>query len=334
MNLSKRRMLRAVCVLACTAAGGAAMGQPAQLGFPSHSISLMVPYPAGSASDLTARSLHELIGKALGTQVIVENLGGAGGALAASKVLLAPADGHLVFQGSPSELILNGLANKSTRYKPEDFQFVAPVARSALVVVVNSQLPVQNIDELIELMRKRRGQPLSYGSPGPGTLYHLLGELFSKRIGVPATHVPYKGGTPLLQDLAGGQIDFAFLPYQSIYADHVRAGRLRLIGSLTAKRLPAPFESVAPVYQHKLLKDFSFSIWTAYLVRKGTPRPVAERLNAAVTASLADAQARAQLEAQAKTIFETMSLDAGERFYAEEIARYRDLVKTIGFEAQ
>ena len=319
-----------LCALAVWSCGTVAM---AQMPYPSKVISMMVPYPAGAASDFTARALNDLVGKALGGQVIVENLGGASGAIAAAKVLGAPADGYMLFQGSPNELILSGLVNRNIRYKPEDFQWIAPVATSPLVVVVNGTLPVRSLDELVELARSRREAPLTYGSPGPGTLYHLLGELFSKRAGAPATHVPYKGGAPLIQDLIGGQIDFAFMPYQAFYADYVKQGRLRVIGSLSpGKRLPPPFDTLQTSAQSKTLKDLDFSIWTSYMVRKGTPRPVAERLNAAIAHALQDPHARAQLESQAKTVFEPMSLEAGEKFYAAEAARYRELVKTIGYE--
>lgn len=329
------RWLCALAFLGCgTAAMAQAQSQPQPPAFPSKVVTLMVPYPAGAASDFTARALSEPFAKALGGPVIVENIGGATGAIAAAKVLGAPADGHYLFQGSPNELILSGLVNKSTRYKPEDFQWIAPVATSPLVLVVNSKLPVHSLDEFVALARTRKDAPLSYGTPGAGTLYHLLGELFTRRTGAPLTHVPYKGGAPIIQDLLGGQIDFAFMPYQAFYVDYVNQGRLRLVGSLSpGKRLPVPFDTLQTSAQSKDMKEFDFGIWTSYMVRKGTPQPVAERLNAAIATALKNPHARAQLESQAKTVFEPMSLEAGEKFYASEVARYRELVKTIGYEA-
>lgn len=303
--------------------------------YPSRVISMMVPYAAGAASDFTARTLNDLIAKQVGGQVIVENLPGASGAIAASKVLAAPADGQYIFQGSPNELILASLVNKSTRYKSEDFQWVAPVAVSPLVIVVNGALPVHSLDELVDLARSRKDTPLAYGTPGTGTLYHLLGELFTKRTGAPLTHVPYKSGATLVQDLMGGQFDFAFLPYQAFYLDYQKQGRLRVIGALSAgKSLPPPFNSVQSSADSKMMKDFNFTIWTSYMVKKGTPRPIVEKLNSAISASLRDPHARTQLELQAKSIFEPMSLDAGEKFYASEIDRYRELIRTVGYERQ
>ena len=141
----------------------------AQENYPSRVISIMVPYAAGAASDFTARTLNDLIARQVGGQAIVENLPGASGAIAANKVLAAPADGYYVFQGSPNELILASLVNKSTRYRSEDFQWVAPVAVSPLVVVVNGALPVRTLDELVDLAQSRKDKPLSYGTPGSGT---------------------------------------------------------------------------------------------------------------------------------------------------------------------
>lgn len=313
--------------------GGAAL---AQASFPSRPVAIMVPYPAGSASDFTARAVSETIGTEIGGQVIVENLGGAAGAIAAAKVLGAPADGQYLFQGSPSELILAGLVNKSVKIRPEDFRVVAPVATSHLVVIASSKLPANSLDELVDLAQAqaRKNQPLAYGSTGPGTLYHLLGELLSKRVAAPLTHVPYRGGAPLIQDLMGGLVDFAFVPYQASYADFAKQGRLKIIGSLEDGTLPAPFQNVQSYADTRVLKDFHFSIWTAYMVKQGTPQPVVDKLGAAVEAALKVPHARAQLEAQAKTIFAPMTAAQKTAWYAAEVAKYREIVKTVGYVAQ
>lgn len=301
--------------------------------YPVRTVSLMVPYPAGGASDVTARALNGLIGKHLNAQVIVENLGGASGALGANKVLAAPADGYYVFQGSPNELVLSGLTNKGVKYKPEDFQFVAPVATSPFVVVTRPNLQVNSVDELVALARQRKQQPLTFGSVGQGSMVHLLGELLSKRVGAAMTHVPYKGAAPLNQDLIGEQIDFAIMPYQAAYGDFAKQGRLKILASL-AKEPPASLKDVPTTGQSQSLKDFDYTIWTAYMVKAGTPRPIVERLQQAIAASLQDPAARGQLEAQGKTVYAPMTVAEGERFYAAETARLRSLVKDIGYEAE
>ncbi|MBB6562046.1 tripartite-type tricarboxylate transporter receptor subunit TctC [Acidovorax soli] len=324
---------RAIAGIVCSLLLAPLGAQPREGAF-TQPVSLMVPYPAGSASDFTARTMQEPLAHQLGVPVVVENLGGAAGAIAANKVLAAAADGQQLFQGSPNELILSGLVNKGVKYQPDDFRMVAPVAISHLVVIAQARLPADNLDQLAELARARRSEPLNYGSSGPGTMYHLLGELASRRVGAPMTHVPYKGGAPLMQDLIGGLIDFAFVPYQSSYADLARQGRIKVIGSLADARLPAPFQNVQSYRDTQNFKDFSFSIWTGYLVKRGTPQRAVEQHAAALQAALKLPQVRSPLEAQAKTLFAPMSLEQAATFYRNETARYRELVKTVGFEPQ
>src|SRR3569623_2084675 len=183
--------------------------------YPAKPVNLMVPYPAGGPSDAIARIFATPLGKVLGQPVIVENLGGASGAIAAQKVLSAPADGYYIFQGSPNEVILAPLANSSVHLKAEDFRLVAPIADATMVVLTRKDLPVNNVDELIALARKSTDTPLTNGSVGVGTLNHFIVENMQQATGVKFTHVPYKGNAPLLQDIGGGQVDFAVLVYSA-----------------------------------------------------------------------------------------------------------------------
>src|SRR5437868_2121305 len=130
--------------------------------FPGKPVNLMVPYPAGGPSDVIARIFSAPLGKELGQPVLVENLGGAAGAVAAQKVLAAPADGYYLFQGSPNEVILAPLANVAVKLKAEDFRLVHPVAESVMVFLVRKDLPVNSVDELIALARKSGDKPLTY----------------------------------------------------------------------------------------------------------------------------------------------------------------------------
>jgi tripartite-type tricarboxylate transporter receptor subunit TctC len=172
-------------------------------------------YPVGGPSDAIARIFNTQLGKELGQQVLVENLGGVSGALAAQKVLAAPADGYYIFQGSPNEVILSPLANSAVKLKAEDFRLVHPVADAVMVFVTRKDLPVSSVDELIALARKSADKPLTYGSVGIGSLYHLILEQAQAQTRVQLNHVPYKGNAPLLQDIAGGQVDFAVLVYSA-----------------------------------------------------------------------------------------------------------------------
>ncbi len=324
----KKVILFALAAMAASSVNVAAFAES----YPARPVSLMVPYPAGAASDITARAVQGPISQALGGQVIVENLGGANGAIGANRVLTAKADGYYLFQGSPNELILAGLTNKAVAYKPEDFQFVAPAATSPYVVLTRADLGVSNVDELVALARKS-SVPLTYGSGGPGSMIHLITESMSKKTGVKLTHVPYRGGAPMITDLVGGQIDFAIVPFQANYHDLRRDNRLKIIGTLNEQRLRA-LPDVPSVDESAELKSFNYSIWTGFLVKKGTPASVIQKLHDAVEASLQDPAVRKTLEAQGKIMFEPQTLAESEAFYKAEIVNLSALVKNSGFQIE
>lgn len=319
---------RSLALIAALALAGAAAAQ----GFPSKPVNLMVPYPAGGPSDAIGRIFNVALGKELGQTVLVENLGGASGAIAAQKVLAAPADGHYLFQGSPNEVILAPLANAAVKLRAEDFRLVHPAADAVMVVLTRKDLPVNNFDELIALARKSP-QPLSYGSVGIGSLYHLILENVQQLTGVKLTHAPYKGNAPLVQDIGGGQLDFAVLVYSAAMGAMADQGRLKVIGQLGAER-SALLPKVPTVSEGRELKDFSYKIWTGYMVPKATPEPVVQRLHAALVHSLKDPAVQSQLALQTQVPSPPMSLPEATRFYEAETARYRALAKSINLQPQ
>ncbi|MGJ7507248.1 tripartite tricarboxylate transporter substrate binding protein [Variovorax sp. GT1P44] len=310
-------------------AAGTALAQ----GYPNKPVSLMVPYPAGGPSDAAARIFTTPLGKELGQQVIVENLGGVAGALAAQKVLAAPADGYYVFQGSPNEVILAPLANAAVKLKAEDFRLVHPVTDAVMVFVARKDLPANNVDELIALARKSKDKPLTYGSVGVGSLYHLILEDVQHRTGTQLIHAPYKGNAPLLTDIGGGQVDFAVLVYSAGMGAMADQGRLKVIGQLGAQRSEL-LKNVPTVSEGKELKDFSFKIWSGFMVPKNTPEDVVQRLHKAIGATLQDPNVRSQLAAQTQLASSPMTLAESAKFYDAEIARYRAIAKTINLQPQ
>ena len=202
--------------------------------YPSAPVSLMVPYPAGGPSDVSARILSGPISNALGAQVVVENLGGATGTIAAAKVLNSKADGYIIFQGTQNELILPPLTNKAVRYQPEEFESLQPITVTPLVLLVRSDLPVSTPAEFLELAAKKTStDSLTYGTVGVGSLYHLITEQIAKTAGVPLTHVPYKGTAPVVQDLSGGQIDFSIMPFQASMKEMAKSGRFKIIAVMS-----------------------------------------------------------------------------------------------------
>lgn len=301
--------------------------------YPTKPVSLMVPYPAGGPSDAIGRIFSTPLARELGQPVLVENLGGASGAIAAQKVLAAPADGHYIFQGSPNEVILSPLANASVRLKAEDFRLVAPIADAVMVVLTRKDLPVNNVDELIALARRSADKPLVYGSVGVGSLYHFIVESMQQGAGFKAIHVPYKGNAPLLQDVGGGQVDFAVLVYSAAMGAMAEQGRLKVIGQLGAHRSTL-LRDVPTVSEGQTLRNFQFKTWTGFMVPKNTPEPVVQRLHAAIGRTLKDPSVVAQLMMQTQVPAAPMSLAEAAKHFQGETARYRGLAKAINLQPQ
>ena len=301
--------------------------------WPAKPVNLMVPYPAGGPSDAIARIFFNPLGKVLGQQVLVENLGGVSGALAAQKVLAAPADGYFIFQGSPNEVILSPLANAAVKVKAEDFRLVHPVADAVMVFVTRKDLAGINVDELIALARQSADRPLTYGSVGVGSLYHLIMEQVQASAGVKLAHVPYKGNAPLLQDIGGGQVDFAVLVYSAAMGALAEQGRMKVIGQLGAQRSEL-LKDVPSASEGQALKNFSYKIWTGFMVPKNTPEEVVVRLHAAVGKTLQDPAVRSQLAAQTQLAAAPMSLAESAKFFEAETARYRAIARQINLQPQ
>lgn len=303
--------------------------------YPSKPVTLLVPYPAGGISDVIARTVNNTLSKHLGQPVIVDNLGGASGSIAAQKVLNAPADGQIIFQGSPNELILAPLAISAVKFKSEDFRLVQMIATAQIAFLARSGLPVSTVDEFLDHARKaaREGKPLTYASVGVGSFYHLLGEHLSSITGIPLVHVPYKGGQPAEQDLLGNQVDIFLAPFGKRYDEFARQGKLKVLAMLNNERLDS-VKAYPAISETRGLKDFAFNIWTGYFVKKDTPEPVVQRLHKAITETLADPGVRAGLDANSLLLAEPLPLDAVGKAYAGGTAQFRAIAKAINLQAQ
>lgn len=310
---------------------GAAFAQA----YPARPVTLLVPYPAGGVSDVVARTVNTVMAKHLGQPVIVENLGGASGGIAAQKVLNAPADGHLVFQGSPNELILAPLSNAAIKYRSEDFRLVQTVTVNPLAMFARKDLPVNNGDELLAYARKTAaaGRPLTFASVGPGSLYHLLGEHLSKLSGIPMTHVPYKGIAPAQQDLLAGMVDVFISPYGKGQLQMVEEGKLKVVGTLSAERQEL-LKKYPTLDESAGLKGFVFDTWAGFFVHKDTPEPVVQALHKALGEVANDPGVRAALEAQAMIVPRPQPLPALARLYADNTAKYRALARSMNLQPQ
>jgi tripartite-type tricarboxylate transporter receptor subunit TctC len=303
--------------------------------YPSKPVSLLVPYPAGGLSDVIARTVNTSLAKNLGQPVLVENLGGASGSIAAQKVLSSPPDGQLIFQGSPNELVLAPLAISAIKLKSEDFRLVQMIATAQIAFLTRKDLPVSNVDEFLEFARKeaKAGRPITYASVGPGSLYHLLGEHLSKLTNIEMTHVPYKGAAPANQDLLGGQVDIFLAPFGKAYEELQKQGKLKVLAILSPERLDS-LKDYPSIAESKSLKNFNFNIWTGYFVRKDTPEPIVQTIHKAISDTLNDPGVKAGLEANSQLVAKPLSLSAAGKAYADGIAQYRAIAKSIDLQAQ
>jgi tripartite-type tricarboxylate transporter receptor subunit TctC len=321
--------------LACVVAGLLVSVAAQAQTFPSKPVTMMVPYPAGGLSDVIARRINPSLAKALGQPVIVENLGGAGGAIAAQKVLNAASDGYYLFQGSPNELILAPLSNAAVKFKTEDFRQIQRVALAPMAILARADLPANTADELVAYAHKqaKEGKPMTYASVGNGSFYHLLGEQMSKTLGVPMTHIPYKGGADVFKDMIGSQIDIFISPYGAPQVELAKQNKIKFVAVLTPQRQTL-VPQIASVADSQGLKTFLYEIGTGYFVKKDTPEPTVLALHKALLQVLADPEVKTGLQALGAELASPQSLDGASKAFADEATQYRAIAKSINLQAQ
>ena len=302
--------------------------------FPSKPLTMAVAAPAGGALDFVGRLLAKEMAVSLGQQVIVENSPGAGGTLGTTKALRAPADGYTMMMTSPVEMIFGPLNYNSAQYKPEDARTILFVGRTDVVLVTRKGLPVSNLAELIALMKTNAQKPLSYCSPGTGSLYHLIGEKLNAIAGVQSVHAPYNGFPQCATDLAGDTtIDFAFLPLAGPFPGFIDSGNLKAI-ALLSTTTNSRFPKLPTASTTKGFEDFAFSIWAGIQVNGKVPDAVAEVLLKHATAALAKPEVRTAIEKTGSVIAQSMTLRQAQDEYVKEIALYTSISKSVGLPKQ
>lgn len=318
--------------LAALSLSAFSLGAMAQA-FPSKTLSLVVPYPAGGGSDINARIAAPELAKLLQQTTIVENVSGASGALGVQKVANAPADGHTLLLGSPMELMLTPLTLATARYKPEDFRPVGVLGRTSMVLLARKDIGAANTDELIALARQPGTKELSYGSVGTGSMYHLLGERFVQRTGTRMLHVPYKGAAPLLQDLLGGQIDLVFMPLAGNVPDLIEGGKLKALG-IAAAAPHERFGTIPLIKDSKGLDDFVYALWSGVQVARAVPETVQDQLNKAINQMLKNPDVRRAIEAAGSKAAQPAPLAELRAAYQADIERYRAIAKSVNLQPQ
>ena len=294
--------------------------------YPVKPIRLVVPFPPGGATDIHARAVAQKLTDAWGQSVIVDNRPGAGGNIGSELVAKAAPDGYTLEMGTVGTHAINAsLYSKMPYDHVRDFAPVILVAGVPNVLVVNPGLPVNSVQELIAYAKANPGK-LNFASSGSGTSIHLAGELFKVMAGVQMTHVPYKGSSPALQDLLGGQVQLMFdnLPPS---LPHIKAGKLRALGVTSATRAPALPD--VPTIAESGLPGFEASSWFGVLAPAGTPPAIIAKLNAEIAKWLDTPEAKEKMLALGANAAGGTPEDFAKHI-AAETAKWAKVVKESG----
>lgn len=312
--------LAAAGLLACCA--GAAL---AQQDYPSKPVRIIVPFAVGGPADIYARFIAQRLGDAFKQSVIVDNRPGAGAVIGTDAVAKAPADGHTLLLMSNTHTVNESLIASKPFQLMRDFVGVAPLNYSDLVLVAKPGLAAATVEDILKAA-KARPAGMTYASSGPGTPYHMAGELFKALAGVDIVHVPYKGSSGARTDVLGGQVDLMFDAIPTM-AEQIKAGKVKGIATTGKTRssilpqLPTVHEAGVPQYEA--------TIWLGVMAPKATPAAVVERLNAEIGRITADPEVRRAWAAQGAT---AMGMGVAEfaRYLNDDIAKWAHVVKVSG----
>lgn len=261
--------------------------------YPDKPVRLVVPFPAGGATDLMARTLGQKLSERLGKGVVIDNRAGAGGSIGAEAVATSAPDGYTLLFATMGSLTINPNLYKSLRYDPvKSFVPITLTHSTSNLLVVHPGVPAQNVAELIALARSKPGE-LTFASAGNGTTSHLSGELFKSQAQIDLTHVPYKGSAPAMTDFLGGRISMMF-DTTSNFVDYAKTGKLRPLGMTGAKRSPA-MPSVPTIAETPGMASYDMTLWLGVLAPAGTPQPIIDTLHREIGAAMSTPEMARQM---------------------------------------
>lgn len=308
----------------------AALPAAAQGSWPTgKAITYVVPFAPGGNTDTLARLIAPALSTALGTPVVIDNKGGAGGSVGSAIAARAPADGYTILGGTISSHSINVSLYAKIDYDPiKSFTPVAMLGSGPLVLVVPAASPYKTLNDVLAASKARDGG-LSSASPGTGTSPHMALELLSYQTGVKFTHVPYKGSGPAVQDVIGGQVDMMF-DTTLIVGPHIESGKLRPIAVTSSKRLDS-LPNV-PTIAEAGQKGFDMGSWQAVFAPAGTPKPIVDRLHAEIMKIIATPDIQARLKSFGMVPSTMTPAQLGD-YQKAEVAKWAQVIKAAGIKA-
>lgn len=282
MNLSpikRRSVLQGMAALGSTGLLGTALAQTGKAAWPTKPIRLVVPFNAGGATDIIARTVGEALSKCIGQPVVVDNKGGAAGILGTDAVAKAPADGHTLLLTLSTSMLINQFLYTKLPYNPQkDLALITQVAAAPVTLVVHPSVPANNMKELLAYVKAQKGK-LSYGSWGTGSYAHLAGAYMSKTTDSDMVHVAYKGEAPMIQELIGGQLQLCFSSALNT-KPFIDSGRVKAIG-VTGKQRMDILPKVPTIFEQGVQDDaYSIFGWVAMGAPAGIPKEIVDQLSA------------------------------------------------------
>ena len=288
-----RSFLTLAGTLLLAASAALPLASHAQANWPSKPITVVVNVPAGTSVDVVARGVADRVSKELGQPVVIDNRAGAAGNIGSELVVKAAPDGYTLLFSPASAITVNQFIYSNMRFDPlKDLMPVAAAANVVSILVTRPDLPFKTTAELVDFAKANPGK-LTYGTPGAGSVPHIVAENFNAQAGISTLHIPYRGGSLVLQDMLGGQVDFVF--DSGLAIPHIRSGKLKLLGTAMPKRTPI-FPDV-PTLNEGGFKDLDGSTIFGFFAPAGTPAAIVNRFNAEVNKALAQPALRDQIAA-------------------------------------
>ena len=297
--------------------------------YPSKPVRIIVPFAPGGSADVYGRYIAQRLQESLGQSFVVDNRPGAGSVIGTDAVAKAAPDGYTLLLMSNTHTVNESLIPSKPFVLMRDFAPIAPINASDLVLVVKTGLPSNTLGDLIRAAKAKPGS-MSYASSGPGTPYHMAGELFKAMAGISLVHIPYKGSAGARTDVLGGQLEMMFdaIPTMS---EHIKAGKVNALAT-TGKARSAALPDV-PTLDEAGVPGYEATIWLGLMAPKGTPMAVVNRLNAELSKITSNAEVKRAWAAQGSTPM-TMPVADFTRYVNDDIAKWARIVKISGAKAE